>query len=112
MTRTHSDRRYYEKRRSHPDVIFLKSKDWRLLRRVQLAKDPFCKHCQLRGYLVIATEVDHIEVPNGDPVLQRSPSNFQSLCKQCHGHKTRHQGKQGPLVIGWDTKGNKIEVTA
>jgi 5-methylcytosine-specific restriction endonuclease McrA len=38
--------------------------------------------------------VDHIQVPNGDRVLQRDSANLMSLCARCHSRKTRAQGSK------------------
>ncbi len=50
----------------------------------QLRLEPLCRHCKARGWLVQATEVDHID-GNAD---NDEPSNLQSLCKACHSRKT------------------------
>jgi 5-methylcytosine-specific restriction endonuclease McrA len=69
---------------------------------MQLMAHPLCKHCDLLGIVTPATEVDHIIVPNGDHRLQRDLGNMQSLCRSHHSIKTRHQGKDGPLLLGYN----------
>lgn len=94
-TKRQRDRDYKRRRRDHPDQQFLRTRLWRdRLRPAQLTREPLCRDCARRDRITRATEVDHITPPNGDPVLQRDPSNFQSLCGPCHGRKTRrqHQG--------------------
>jgi len=60
---------------------------WERLRRVQLAKEPLCRHCFERGRLVQATHADHIiEISDGGAVYDID--NLQSLCKSCHSAKT------------------------
>jgi 5-methylcytosine-specific restriction protein A len=85
------DRDYKARRKDHPDQRFLTKRAWRdVLRPAQLAREPFCRMCWDAGlHYVVATEVDHIRVPHGDPSLQRDPENLQSLCGPCHGRKTR-----------------------
>jgi 5-methylcytosine-specific restriction protein A len=64
---------------------------WRKLRRIVLAKHPFC---QAPGCTAPATEVDHIvpRVRGGDD----REANLQALCKACHSAKTaREDGRWG-----------------
>jgi 5-methylcytosine-specific restriction enzyme A len=103
--RREADRRYSQKRRDHPDQAFLRTRDWRdKIRRAQLSEHPLCRDCLAIGRVTMAREVDHIVVPNGDPTLQRDMNNPQSLCKEHHAAKTRHQGKKGPRSLGIDPK--------
>ena len=44
--------------------------------------------------------MDHIIEPRGDMRLQRDPSNYQSLCAEHHGLKTR--GKRFSKETGAD----------
>ena len=39
-----------------------------------------CNHCEQMGQVTPADQVDHIQVPNGDRVLQRDSENLMSLC--------------------------------
>ncbi|MEO3428925.1 HNH endonuclease signature motif containing protein [Pelagibius sp. CAU 1746] len=95
-TKRERDADYKRRRRDHPDQAFLRTRAWRdRLRPIQLQREPFCRHCAEDGRTVPATEVDHIVVPNGDPMLQRDPDNYQSLCKSCHARKTRAQQTRG-----------------
>ncbi len=61
--------------------------EWRKLRDARIAAEPLCRHCQARGLVTPAVEVDHI--------LPRALGgkdewdNTQSLCKPCHQDKTR-----------------------
>lgn len=45
------------------------------------------------GWLIPATEVDHIDGDNTND----DPSNLQSLCKPCHSRKTVEE--QGALAL-------------
>ena len=59
----------------------------------QLHVEPLCRHCKAKGRITVADQVDHIVVPNGNGILQRDPSNHQSLCARCHSIKTNGQGR-------------------
>ena len=62
-------------------------KAWRTLRDAHLAIEPLCRHCNERGIITAAREVDHIQAirEGGDPW---DGDNLQSLCKPCHSRKT------------------------
>lgn len=56
------------------------------IRRLFLQRNPLCAHCQARGIVRQADEVDHIV-----PLHQQGPdtdANKQALCKECHRAKT------------------------
>jgi 5-methylcytosine-specific restriction protein A len=80
----------------HPaDARFLQSREWRdRIQPLQLARHPLCNHCEQMGRVTPAAQVDHIQVPNGDRVLQRDSENLMSLCAPCHSRKTRAQGSK------------------
>jgi 5-methylcytosine-specific restriction endonuclease McrA len=99
--RYEADKRYSEKRKSHPDQRFLQTRYWRdCLRPAQLRKQPLCEKCSELGRVTAAEQVDHIKVPNGDYSLQRDPNNLRSLCASCHALKTR--GKRYSKEVGLD----------
>ncbi|KKW67033.1 hypothetical protein AAV94_12685 [Lampropedia cohaerens] len=54
------------------------------MRESVLASEPLCRHCQARGLVTPATDVDHV---SGDP-SDNSPDNLQPLCHICHSLKT------------------------
>ncbi len=60
---------------------------WRLLREKVLRRDNYlCVNCMVNGYIVEATDVDHIvskERGGSDDI-----NNLQSLCSPCHNEKT------------------------
>lgn len=70
------------------------TREWRdRVRPKQLTKYPECAHCNSKGILRLATEVDHItplEV-GGKPFDE---DNLQSLCKRCHGAKTGEENRE------------------
>ena len=57
---------------------------WQRVRAMQLRRHPLCVVCG-----TVATDVDHI-TPKHDGGLDEK-SNLQSLCKRCHGKKTRSE---------------------
>ena len=65
-------------------------KVWRAHREAQLNKQPLCEHCLLINRVTPATDVDH---KNGraDRESDYVSTNYQSLCKACHGTKTRSE---------------------
>lgn len=66
---------------------------WRVIRKAQLAREPWCKAHLEKGEYVPATDVDHIERHGGDPEkFFNGP--FQSLCHACHSSKTAEE-------VGW-----------
>ena len=79
----------------HPDdARFLQTRLWRdRIQPRQLHIEPLCRRCKERGLTTVADQVDHIVVPNGNGILQRDPSNHQSLCASCHSIKTNGQGR-------------------
>ncbi|MRG98858.1 HNH endonuclease [Xanthomonas sontii] len=57
---------------------------WRRIRAAHLAGEPLCRQCALRGLVVAASDVDHID---GDD-SNNDAENLQSLCRACHSRKT------------------------
>ena len=66
-------------------------KDWKIIRKTQLMKEPFCRECRRAGRIVPATDVDHIVPHRGDLKLFYSADNLQSLCHTCHSRKTAEE---------------------
>lgn len=64
---------------------------WRKVRSSYLRQHPLCVQCKQNGYIVAATEVDHINPHKGNDLLFWDESNFQPLCKPCHSAKTRKE---------------------
>ena len=65
-----------------------KTETWRVLRNMQLAKEPWCCACARLGLRTPATDVDHIVDHRGDWSLFSDPGNLQSLCHSHHSQKT------------------------
>lgn len=81
-------------------TIPLNSHAWRKLRDAVLASEPLCRHCQERGIVEPATDVDHV---SGDP-SDNSMANLQPLCHSCHSIKTAaDHGKR--VASGCDADG-------
>ncbi|MCL2555429.1 MAG: HNH endonuclease [Firmicutes bacterium] len=78
----------YEKNgRDHEASRHYNTGRWQRLRKLQLAREPMCRHCKERGQLVRASHADHIiEIADGGSVYDLD--NLQSLCRSCHSTKT------------------------
>lgn len=61
---------------------------WQQESKRYLKAHPLCASCAAKGRYVKATVVDHIVPHRGDRELFWDKSNWQSLCKKCHDHKT------------------------
>lgn len=76
---------------------------WDKISKAYLNKYNLCKHCDLRGKVVEAKEVDHIYcIALGFATIRKK--GYQSLCLKCHRRKTaeehrfmRRNGIQPPL---------------
>ena len=56
------------------------------IRRLHFLQNPLCVHCEAKGLVTLATELDHIvAMGNGGEDVQ---SNRQGLCHDCHSIKT------------------------
>lgn len=66
---------------------------WKHARQVQLSTQPLCQCCLTRGLVTPATHVDHV-FPWAKINRQAFFLNwFQSLCHDCHAHKTQQEAK-------------------
>lgn len=72
---------------------FYHTPQWRKLRALKIKNNPLCLHCERKGYLNPATEVDHIIPIVDDQSLALDYSNLQSLCKSCHSRKTAKENQ-------------------
>jgi 5-methylcytosine-specific restriction protein A len=84
-----------DKRESNGRTLALDSTAWRKLRASVLRGEPLCRHCQARGLIVPATEVDHRNGPSDN-----SLESLQPLCKPCHSKQTMRD--MGHNVYQWD----------
>jgi 5-methylcytosine-specific restriction protein A len=63
-----------------------KTKQWEMVRRFVLRRDPICKVCDS----ALATEVDHI-VPLAEGGNPSNPAGLQGICSPCHWEKTARE---------------------
>lgn len=64
---------------------------WRSLRKMILRRDMhLCQECLKSGITERAIDVDH-KIPMDQGGERLDPDNLQSLCKACHGKKTRKE---------------------
>lgn len=73
-----------DKQQSNGRTLALDGAAWRKLRGLVLSEKPLCEHCERRGLIVQASDVDHIDE---DP-SNNDRRNLASLCHSCHSHKT------------------------
>lgn len=71
-------------------IKLINSREWRQLRSRKIHNDPLCENCKQKGYIVVATEVHHINPvesvsgQNQMKTLMFQYSNLMSLCHACH----------------------------
>jgi 5-methylcytosine-specific restriction enzyme A len=87
---------------------------WQTLRLNQLARNPHCYACGLRGVRRLAHAVDHVVsiASGGDPFPPLS--GLMSLCTGCHSVKTSatdRQDRRGSArrFKGFDADGNPVD---
>jgi 5-methylcytosine-specific restriction protein A len=66
---------------------------WRTIRRAQLSKQPLCQSCLTRGHVASALHVDHVFPWRQIGEHAFINNIFQSLCHECHSHKTAQERK-------------------
>lgn len=93
-TRRHSQREHDARRGTSAQRGY--DARWRKLREAQLSREPLCARCREEGWVVAATDVDHI-VPRRQGGSD-SFDNFESLCHSHHSEKTARES-------GWAGRG-------
>jgi 5-methylcytosine-specific restriction protein A len=93
LDRWHDTRRRVEP----PWRSWCKSPTWKSIRRHRLAEEPRCRQCAIKGRIVAASHVDHIEPHLGQWLLFFKYENTQSLCAH-HYHMQNHPEKQGNSI--------------
>jgi 5-methylcytosine-specific restriction protein A len=80
-----------ERRADDPIRKLYQTKLWRAVRRIVLARDPFCALCSVDSAQALSTVVHHviaarkwIEQHGGDESYFYDESNLQGACKPCH----------------------------
>lgn len=66
---------------------------WKRIRLAVLAAEPLCRHCDAKGVVALATEVDHIK-PLWEGGKEYDEHNLQPLCSPCHIIKTSDEAKR------------------
>lgn len=116
-----SERAKARARRVHPGVRDAKSRDdlrrrkadarqakalqlrstarWQRLRKLFLDAHPFCAHCEERGIVRSAAQVDHVTALRRfhvDAMVDAcfDEANVQGLCTSCHAAKTARENAQ------------------
>jgi hypothetical protein len=67
-----------------------KTARWVRIRKMQLAKEPWCADCLKEDRYTPATDCDHIKRWDGDQ-MKFFKGPFQSLCHSHHSQKTRNE---------------------
>tara|TARA_R100000808_G_C2126091_1_gene136336 strand:+ start:703 stop:1371 length:669 start_codon:yes stop_codon:yes gene_type:complete len=78
---------------------FYNSSAWKQLRQYHIDGSPLCVHCLTYELLTPAQQVDHKQARSKRPDLQLDPDNLQSLCRKCHGDKTKREQQPGKITI-------------
>lgn len=83
---------YRNEERDKAHAFYLTAQ-WRKHRARQLSLQPLCQCCLTRGIITGANEVDHVFPWRqlGGQAFYRNL--FQSLCHDCHSHKTQQERK-------------------
>ena len=94
--RTHGKPSYSARARPSAHARGMNNAHWNRLRAAKLAADPFCQNVFDNGDVCgqPAIDMDHIVPWRGDHAKKVDWDNLQSLCKQCHGRKTRKEGRR------------------
>ncbi|MGX8795447.1 HNH endonuclease [Fusibacter sp. JL298sf-3] len=67
------------------EIVFYKSKEWRVKREEVLQRDNYeCQRCKRDGRFSPADCVHHIIHLKDDPMLGLEEANLESLCDSCH----------------------------
>ena len=81
---------YKETRTKERDAFnaMYQTRHWKQIRATQLSKQPLCQSCLTNGIVTPAKHIDHLFPWSwiGQDAFFRNI--FQSLCHQCHSHKT------------------------
>ena len=76
-----------KERRKHRQR-FYQSRQWQLVRRYKLEKNPLCELCLKERKISLGSLVDHIDPAWGSADEFLDVSKLQSLCSECHVEKT------------------------
>lgn len=93
-----------EKQQANGRTLALDGAAWRKLRALVLSDKPLCEHCERRGLIVQATDVDHKD--NNPSNNERD--NLASLCHSCHSLKTMADMGHD-VYLGCDVNGMPLD---
>lgn len=103
VQRQRSDRK---RREEKPWRKWYSLKVWKIRRRRQLEKEPFCASCLEHGRHRLATVANHVEPHRGD-WFKFIKGKLESLCKTCHDARAQRTDNRGfdpsPGADGWPT---------
>ncbi len=83
---------------------------WYKFRRSYLQRNPLCVFCKKEGFLVTASEIDHIKPLADYPELKYDEINLRSLCKPCHSKRTYYEQSLG-VKNGQKSKANDFKAS-
>ena len=89
---------YRTKERDKAHAFYLTAQ-WSRHRIAQLSRQPLCQSCLTRGIIISATEVDHVFPWRRIGAHAFYRNLFQSLCHDCHSHKTQQEKKDTILYF-------------
>ena len=86
---THGGRNTYADTKERRDSnAMYQTKQWRSMRKIQLSKHPLCLACLSNGRITPAWHIDHVFPWHLISKEAFYVNLFQSLCHNCHSHKT------------------------
>ena len=80
--------RYIDLKTVEGRQLFYMSREWKAIRSVVFAINPYCEECLKLGFKTLAQDVDHIIDIKDEPTRCLDISNLQGLCRPCHSTKT------------------------
>ncbi len=84
---------------------------WYKFRKSYLSRNPLCLFCKESGFLVSASEIDHIKPLADHPELKYDEINLRPLCKSCHSKRTYHEQSLGAAKNGETSKADSVEAS-
>ncbi len=76
------------------EVHRLYDRRWQRIRRMHLAKNPWCAECLRGGLYVPAVDVHHVTPHRGSRQIFMT-SELESLCHSCHSKTTVAESREG-----------------
>lgn len=87
--------REWQRTRKDGDIQRLyRSKRWRALREVVLARFPACVYCRREGRVTPSTVVDHVKPHRRDMALFWDLDNLHGLCTTCHSSAKQREERR------------------